>query len=243
MISKKTLLYSFVLLCVAAGLCKIIISLPSRTNENDFGHYYLSSRALVEHQDVYGIDLEDAFEKYRFTYNYRLPHPTNPPLLLWVFAPFALMPPLYAFWGWVFIQAVSSLAIIWMMKRVLAVYSSQLVWPFSCAAFLLSSALYYNFVYSQTQLFLFALILGAYLLHRQHKPVIALTVAVIAGMIKLYPLVFVPWFIWRGTTIVRKRVMYSLYALLLLGGIVLATGLGLWIDFFKVGMPSLTTMP
>ena len=237
MIRKRIILYSIIFLCAVISLYRIIVVLPFRVCQNDFAHYYVSSRALIEHRNVYSFDFRDAFERYRFVYWDRVPRPANPPLLIWLFVPFAWMSPVYAFWGWVFIQGVSCFGIMWMMKRALAEYSSMLVWPFGCAIFLLSSGLYFNLIYSQVQLPLLALILGAYVLHKQRRPLIALTLIVIAGMTKLYPLVFIPWFIWRTTTIVRKRIMYALYVLFLSCGIVFATGSNLWIDFLNNGMP------
>jgi hypothetical protein len=235
--NSKKVISLIVLFCAFVGLYKIIGILPSRVHQLDFSHYYISSRALIEHQDVYSVDFRDAFERYRFAYNDGIPRPTNPPLLIWLFALFAWMAPIHAFWSWALFQAVSCVVIMWMMKRALAEYSSTLVWPLSCAALLLSTGLYLNFMLSQVQLPLLAMILGAYLFHKERRVLTALTIVIIAGMIKLYPLVFVPWFIWRSTTIARKRIIYALYALVLACGIIYASGLNLWIDFLKTGMP------
>jgi hypothetical protein len=59
-------------------------------------------------------------------------------------------------------------------------------------------------------------------------------------MLKLYPLILLPWFIWSGSGGVRGRCRRLVGVAGLVVAVVAATGPGLWRDFFQYGMPAIT---
>ena len=75
----------------------IALLLPSRTFTHDFNHSYISSRLLLEGHNPYRTPLASESEKYGFVHTETIPVATNPPLLLWLFAPLTMLPPRPAF--------------------------------------------------------------------------------------------------------------------------------------------------
>ncbi|MCA1560522.1 MAG: hypothetical protein LC804_09740 [Acidobacteria bacterium] len=69
--------------------------------------YYISSKAWLEHKDPYSTVFAEEFRKYQFLYDPRIPTASNPPPLVVVFAGFAILPPVIAFYSWFVIQALS----------------------------------------------------------------------------------------------------------------------------------------
>src|SRR5450432_2484004 len=89
------------------GVVRIARVLPSRADGNDFAHYYISSRLLLAGRDLYSTPLAPEYQRWGFRYTHAIPTATNPPLLVAIFAPFALLPPIMAFWGWVMLEVFS----------------------------------------------------------------------------------------------------------------------------------------
>jgi len=87
-------------LVAVLSLIRIGRMLPGQVCELDFSHYYVSSRLLLDGQSPYAAPMAPLYEEYGFVFYKEIPTATNPPLLLWLFAPFALLPPPAAFGAW-----------------------------------------------------------------------------------------------------------------------------------------------
>lgn len=218
--------------------------LPIRANRIDFAHYYASSRLLWEGKSPYSTRLAPLYEKYGFVVEKEndTPKGTNPPPLLWLFAPLTLLSPRPAFVAWVVVQAVSLCALLWMTRCFLRDRLSPRGWFFVCAAAVASTTVYWHFYYSQVQLLLAALVLAGYGCHRAGKSTAACLLVTSAGLIKLYPLVLLPWFVWSGRGRVRHRIGRIILVLLFGAVVVVMTGIGLWHDFFTLGLGLVTDL-
>src|SRR5258708_38695741 len=82
----------------AIGIAAMVVvwiatEVPERSRTIDFAHYYASSRVLIEGGNPYTTPLSALFDRWGFVYFEDIPFGTNPPPLLWLFAPFALLSP------------------------------------------------------------------------------------------------------------------------------------------------------
>ncbi|MCO6430986.1 MAG: DUF2029 domain-containing protein [Deltaproteobacteria bacterium] len=132
-------------------------------NQNDFAHYYVAARSVLVGADPYLVNLDSEYEKYRFSNDPKLKRPTNPPALVLLTVPLALLPPYQAFVLWSTVQLLSLLAAVFITTRIVLGR-----WEFSPAFMLLLLALPLNPVlshlyYGQTQmLMLFLFTCGLY---------------------------------------------------------------------------------
>jgi len=225
----------------AVGIALLVVvmlatKLPERAKQIDFVHYYLSSRLLLEHKNPYATPLAPLCEQYGFVCHGDIPTGTNPPPLLWLFAPFALLPPLGAYCLWQLLQVAALAVLLWQARRLLANRLSARGFRFLVAAAVASAPVYWHFYYAQVQLLLAALALTGYawmLRGRTHAACLAVTAA---GLLKLFPLVLVPWFIWGTDGDRRKRITRAAAVVALAGLVFLATGPELWGQFVRDGM-------
>jgi hypothetical protein len=226
------------------GVAHVARVLPSRAISNDFAHYYISSRLLLTGRDVYTTPLPPEYERWGFRYGHVIPTATNPPLLVDVFAPFAALPPRAAFWAWALLEIVSLgcvLVVIWRLTptRVSGLAASRLLAPVRrlvCAGIIASAPVYWHFYFSQSQLLIAAIILIAYACLRNGKPVTACLAITTAAWLKLYPVMLVPWFLWRASRDWNISRKCAGAALAWSVGIVLASGPGQWNGFWTYGM-------
>ncbi len=223
-----------------AGWCvwRIVAVLPLRVHTIDFSHYYVSSRVLLEGLPVYSTPLATYYAKYGFEVSARIPYATNPPGLLWLFVPFALLPPGGAMLAWTLVQALALAVILWLTMRLLDDRLAHGRDWIICAV-LTSPVLLWHFGFAQTQLLLAALVLAGYVQLQRGRSTVACILVTIAGVIKLYPFVLLPWFLWRshGSWAVRGKRLMLVAGLITLT--VLATGPGRWWDFEVYAVPYL----
>ena len=217
---------------------KITLVLPQRSVQNDFAHYYISSRLYVEGRNPYATPMQPLYEHYGFHLHPNLTKGSNPPLLLLFFAPFTLLPPALAFSFWVIVQVASLVVILNLTRQLLGDRISLRGFRFLCMAVLGSGAVYTHFFYSQVQLQLAAMTLAAFAWLRSGKSIAACSAAMLAALVKLYPLALVPWFVWHGGKDVRSRLKLAALCLGLAGVVVAATGLETWQEFLQ-GTPEL----
>jgi hypothetical protein len=230
---------------VAAGLIALVhviciaVVLPSRTFTYDFNHSYVSSRLLREGHNPYRTSLAIESEKYGFVHTEMIPTATNPPSLLWLFAPLTMVPPRAAFWVWVGVEAVSLAIILWLTRHLLRGRFTRRAWRFFCAGVLASAPVYWHFVFSHVEMTLGAVLLAAYAWHKDGRHDRACWAVMLTGMTKIYPLMLLPWFVWRSKCPAWKR--WRNTAGLLLGAlaIILVTGRTLWADFFQIAIPTI----
>lgn len=227
-----------------AFLCavRIAVMLPGRAIQNDFAHNYVSSRLLLEGANPYTTAFAPVYKRFGFVYEEDIPSACYPPAMQWVFAPLALLPVDGAFWCWVGCQTICLGVILWLTRRLLATRLSPRGWWFVCAAAVCSAAVYWHYYFSQVQLFLAAIVLAAYALHREGKPAAACLAVTVAGLVKVFPLVLLPWFVWRGGENWRTRTRLAALSVVFAGTMVVVTGLDRWIDFYQRSIPLLTAV-
>ncbi|MGA2602876.1 MAG: glycosyltransferase family 87 protein [Verrucomicrobiia bacterium] len=227
---------AFLALICAAGTIAI---LPTRARENDFAHYYLSGRVLLEGGNPYRAAPGPLYRQYGFFRDDRtgVVVDANTPVMTWLFAGVAWLPPQPAFVVWVGFEVVCLAWILWLtcqqFRGRLTPRATRLVWLGAIA----SAPVYWHFYYSQVQLLLGAILLTAFAWHRTGRNVLACLAAAIAGLLKLYPFILLPWFLWRGGAGIRDRALRSLVVVLCVGLAVVASGWHLWLDFFQRGVP------
>lgn len=222
---------------VLLSVWRIILMLPSRVYTYDFNHYYVSSRLLLDGKNPYTTPLEPLSKEFGFERPENIPTATNPPGLLWLFAPFALSPPPKAFALWTGVQALSLCAILWMTRHLLRDRLSARGWKFLCAAVLSSAPVFWHFRFSHVELLLAAAVLAAYACHRTGRDIVACLIVATAAVVKLYPLALLPWFVWRSNGDVRRRFLVGTLASGFVVTFMLLTKAELWRDFLVHGLP------
>ncbi len=218
------------------GVLHIVRDLPARASRNDFAHYYISSRLLLTGADLYSTPLQPEYERWGFRYTHPIPTATNPPLLVAIFAPFALLPPIMAFWGWVMLEVFSLGCVLVLAWRLLADRLSPPMRCLVCAAMICSAPVYWHFFFSQCQLLIAALILLAYWYLRNGRPVSACVAMTTTVWLKLFPAVLIPWFLWRSSREWKTRWKCAGAVLAWSAALVLASGVGNWQQFWTRGM-------
>lgn len=226
---------------VLAGLLRIAAILPERGRENDFAHYYLASEVLWHGGQPYRTDLGPLYVTHDFV---RAPElktviAPNPPLFVWLFVPISCLSPSLGFVVWVMVEALCLALVLGLTRRLLGRQLSARAWRGLGAGVLISDAVLTHFGYSQMGLLLAALVIGALVLLRAGRPAGAVVLVVTAGMLKLFPLALLPWFVWRGATTWTGRLKLAGIAALAVAGIVIVTGVGLWRDYVTDGLPVL----
>jgi hypothetical protein len=224
-------------LCLALfGVVHIVRDLPARARGNDFAHYYITSRLLLTGGDLYSTPLEPEYQRWGFRYTHAIPTATNPPLLVAIFAPFALLPPIEAFWAWAVLEIFSLGWILMLTWRLSANRLSLPVRWLVCGAVIASAPVYWHFFFSQCQLLIAAVILQAYWYLRNGRPVSACVAVTTTVWLKLFPAVLVPWFLWRSSREWNTRWKCAGAVLAWSAVLVLASGLGNWQQFWTHGM-------
>ena len=219
-----------------ALVCRWSMVLPARWNDFDFNHYYVGSRMLLQGQNPYRMSIQPMSVALGFTYGQRLPVAGYPPSFLSLLMPLAALPPRAAYGIWVFTEIGSLVIILWLIRRLLGERLSARGWLFVAMLTTTSRSVSYSLLLSQTQLLLAAMVLAAYAAHRAGRHGWACLTISAAGILKFYPFVLLPWFLWCGGGM-RSR----WHRLLGVAGFVLAvvalTGPSLWRDFFQYSMP------
>src|SRR5579871_1965823 len=166
------------------GLCRLV---PSRAKQDDFAHYYLSGRLLLEGKNPYTVDLIPLYAPNGFTLppgisTIRTP---NPPLFVWLFTAIARLAPAPGFACWVAAEIFCLVLILWETCWLLGDRLTKRGRLFVCAVALVSAPVYWHFIYSQMGLLLAALVLAAYVWHVQGKHTLACVAVAIAGLLKI----------------------------------------------------------
>jgi len=227
---------------VGLAICasvKLAHDVPARANQDDFAHYYLSSRLLLERQNPYTIELIPLYARYGFVLppgiaTIRTP---NPPLFVSFFTVFARFVPRAGFVCWVAFEIGCLAIILWQTCRLLGDRLTKRGRLFVCAAAIMSAPLYWQLIYSQMGLLLTALVVTAYAWRVQEKHVLASVAVAVAGLLKVFPFVLLPWFLWRGSGSLSKKVMRTAITTGVIGILVLATGWQRWLDFVRYIVP------
>jgi len=224
-------------LLIVAILASWSVILPSRWRNDDFNHYYVGSRMLLEGQNPYRTSIQAMSTALGFTYNDYLPVAGYPPSFLWLFMPLAALSPRAAYAIWVSVEIGSLMAILWLTRRLLGDRLSLRGWLFVIALATISRTVTYHLYYSQSQLLLAALVLAGYAAQRAGRNGWACVAISTAGILKFYPFVLLPWIVWSGSGGMRARVYRLLGTIGFVLAIVAVTGPGLWRDFFQYSIP------
>jgi len=215
------------------GAVHVARQLPARATRNDFAHYYISSRLLLSGADVYSTPLEPEYARWGFQYAASIPTATNPPLLVGVFAPFAMLPPQAAFRAWTLLEIV---CLGYVLVQIWQTTSPTLSAParrLLCGAVIASAPVYWHFVFSQCQLLIAMLILLAYRLLRNGKPELACLVMTTAAWLKFFPAILLPWFLWRANRRWKCVGVIAVWS----AAVIWATGWESWRQFWLHGRP------
>ncbi len=213
------------------------VVLPSRWSGDDFDHYYVGSRMLLEGQNPYRTSIRAMSAARGFLYADYFPVAGYPPSFLWLFMPLVTLPPRAAYAIWVSVEIASLMVILRLTRRLLGERLSARGWLFVAVLAITSRTVTYNLLFSQTQLALAALVLAAYAAHRADKHGWACLAISAAGILKFYPFVLLPWFLWRGVGGARARWNRLLGVIGFVLAVVALTGPSLWRDFFQYSIP------
>lgn len=224
---------------VLLSLWKIVVVMPHQAKEFDFAHFYTWSGMLREGRNPYLYLAPDEYTRHGFRFQSETPSATYPPSLLRLFSPLTLLSPRTAFVAWVGVQLASLAGVLWLTWCLLRDRLSARGMYFVCAATLASTAIYHHFISSQVQLQLTLLLLLGFVWHKSGRDTLACITVAAAGFVKLFPLVLLPWFVWRGQGKPESRLTRGglATAFLMLG--VLLTDFRLWSDFFEQSAPIL----
>ena len=234
----KKLFLAFV---VVVGFTRLMAMLPSRSEANDFAVHYLSSRLLIEGQMPYGVPLEPLYQEHGFEYDPIIHGATNPPTLMRFFGLFCHMGPSAGFWSWTLLQ-ISSLGVVLWVTRHFVLKDQPLALWLLAALTVFSVPIAWHFVYGQVQLFLSALVLGGFYLSQRGRHTAGCLLVAFAGVLKLFPLVLLPWFLLQGQDSVGTK---TKRAVLILGATlvaVIAAGPTMWLEFREHALPIISDM-
>ena len=231
-LGRNRLLDLGAVLIALIGLARIAWRLPERAVANDFAHYYLGSRLLLDGANPYTTPLAPLYAQHGFQYEEGVPFAAYPPTFLWLLAPLALLPERVAYWIWVAGEVLSLAGILWLTRQLLGDRLSRRGLLFVGAAAVTSAAVYWHFHFSQTQLLLAWLLLAAYRWRLAGRDLWACGAVLAAVFIKMFPLALLPWFVWGQDGHWRTRCWRGLAVLAAAVALVVLTGVPLWGEFF-----------
>ena len=214
---------------------------PQCTSRNDFAHYYVSSRAVLDGENPYTVSLADRYAELGMEFDERIPNATNPPALLWLFAPFSALPPAVGCAAWHALQFASLAVILLLTWRLTRDRLPLETLAIVAVVLLYCNPLYWHVYHSQVQLLLGAMVLGAYCWHTKGKHNAACAAIVVAGALKLFPLVLLPWFFWFTDETWQTRCKRAALAAGLGVLLFLVTGPALWSEFVNHAMAVVTS--
>lgn len=227
----------FFLLLGAIGAWRILAILPERSNALDFSHYYASSRILLRGEDPYTADLRAEVERLDLDLEGLVEGATNPPPLVTLLTPLAALPTDVAYAVWTAVQVVCLAAFLWLIVAVGGLSGRGAIYLAGAALF--SYAVYAHFYYAQTQLLLGALLLLGLRFLESGRPVAAVLLVAATGLLKLFPFLLLPWFVWRSGSR-RVRWTAAAAATVVIGGVV-AFQWSLWLSFFRHAPATIAT--
>ncbi len=239
-----------ILVSIAVNCFAIFPFLLHRNEQQDFAHYYVSSNLWLEGSDIYQVDLVPEYEKLGWEeFDESVVRATNPPALIAFFSPFARLKPSSAHVAWAILQLICFVVAVLLTWQLVKDQLSIDGFGFILVVFLLLPMLKYHFYFSQTQLLLLAMVLSAYSLLpktnaklktiRFHGPA-ACAIIAIAALLKVFPLVLLPWFVWRSGNSVTQRVAAGTAAVATLVAGVWFSGVQYWCDFIEFGLVTIS---
>ena len=221
------------LVCIIFFVAMLLTISATRDSQNDFAHYYVSSQLYLEGEsEIYGVNLKPRFDANGWT---SLEEPvyvaTNPPPLIQFFSLYAAFPPKTAHTAWMITQAVALFILMWVSFQFFRDDVSRSTLTLIGAAFLLSAAVQSHFFFSQIQILLALFVMSAFYFHRKKQSEIACLFIVLATLLKIFPVILLPWFVLRSGVTWKRRIKVGIAAgaMLLVGFWV--TDLKQWYEF------------
>ena len=181
--------------------------LPSRATQIDFAHYYVTTRLWLDGRNPYAADFQDEFPRYGFQYYAKIRSAGNAPPLVVAFAPFAAVTPRTGFVLWVLVETGALVGCLWMVARQVRDRVPKAAIPPLVAALAVSRVTYRHFYFSQVQLVVGALLLGAYVLQRRGRFSMAWAAVTAAALLKLFPALLLPWFVLSADGSFRQKLV------------------------------------
>jgi hypothetical protein len=215
----------------------IAMLVPGRARHYDFAHYYVARQLLTGSPNPYTASLGQLYAEHGLVADDPSLRLTDPPTMLWLFAPLESLPVDAAFRVWVCLEVASLVVVLWLTRRLLEGRLSARGWLFVCAGTLASEALRYHFYYSQIQLLLAALLLAAYACRQRGKHWAACLAVTVAGLVKIFPFVLLPWFVWRSEGGVKARLGKAITVIAVIAVCIWLTGWSRWLGFSQDAMP------
>jgi hypothetical protein len=188
---------------------------------NDFAHYYISADLLRQGENPYAKPIRSLYPRYGLLNRPPINHATNPPALVLLTVPLAVLSPARAFALWTVIQLLAYGAALLLVCRLVELRLE----PLETALLMLASVLMYpatsHLMYGQTQMLIFfLLVLGLSLVARGTPRGVVLGVFLwgLASSLKLftYPLLYVAFLVGRRKGVIWFLLgFFSLHLLLL----------------------------
>jgi hypothetical protein len=125
--------------------------------------------------------------------------------LVAAFAPFAAVSPRTGFVLWLLVELSALAACLWMAVRQVDDRLPHAAIPPVVAALAVSKVTYRHFYFSQVQLVVGALLLGAYVLQRRGRFPLAWAGVTLAALLKLFPALLLPWFVLSADGSARQK--------------------------------------
>lgn len=218
---------------------------PKSARMSDFAHYYLASKLLWQGQSPYTVSLASLYESNGFVQVAEMAPAIapNPPPFYWLFSPLVVLGPRAAYVVWLGLEVISLCLILVLTRRLLRDRLSPRGWRFVCAATLSSATVYWHLYYAQVGLLLAAMVLAAYNWHRMGNHTAACLTVATAGLLKLYPFLLLPWFVWRSAADFRGRATRAAIVLAFVSATIFVTPASLWQDYFRYGWPTVAAGP
>ncbi|MFK7767343.1 MAG: glycosyltransferase family 87 protein [Mariniblastus sp.] len=231
-----------VLIGILINLFWVFKCVTGRHDQQDFAHYYASSKLYLDgNENLYQTDLHETYAELGWN-EFKEPifRPTNPPALIKLFVPFALLPPRLAHIAWMIVQLSALCLSLWLTYQVVRDRLTFEAYQLLIGVFLFLPFLRHHLIYSQVQLLLMAVLLVSYRLLQIRKGEIACVLVSVAALIKIYPIAILPWFVWRsGPTLARRFTAAAISAATLAVGFWL-TDIVLWQQFAEYARPSIS---
>jgi len=212
-----------------------LLMVPGQIAASDFAHYYVAGRLLLEKMNPYAGSLATSYARFGLVFegNPLLITPPNPPLFIWLFAPLTMLPVTVAYAVWQVVQLGCLFVILILTRRLLGERLSPRGWRFVWAVTVATTPMYWHFLLGQTQLLLTAMLLAALVWQRAGRDTAAVLMVLAAGLLKIFPLALLPWFVWRGAGPWRARWGRAGLAMGVGAVVVWATHGPWWVDFFE----------
>ena len=234
-------IYKNPLTAIAVGIlaiffvAKIALQLPDRALKDDFAHYYIAGRIFLAGENPYARNLAPLYQQYGFTYDGETGSVVapNPPTFFFLFSPFALLKPKPAFITWLALEIFCLAFSLGLTRRLLQNDLATRGWLFLCAAIVGSQWVYGQFYHSQVGFLLAAMVLAAFALHQKEKYLPASVMVALAGLIKLFPFILLPWFVLREKSGYKFRAFRVLFTAGFILGLIFLTGIKNWLDYYN----------